>query len=180
MAGPASAGNTRHITLARRHHSQSIYPGHILPLAHPQGLRYRDAVIDITINGTGDRIASATLDGTPAMSAFIPADISGHHTLTITLTGNTLHARELNIAKDAAMPPTPKVIWHTSREATIADRTPDTGYDVYVNGVMTESLRGDTYSVSGGGTQVIDIVPVTTTKRPVAGFSPLPTYVPRP
>ncbi len=139
-----------------------------------RGLRYRDAVIDITINGTGDRIASATLDGTPAMSAFIPADISGHHTLTITLTGNTLHARELNIAKDAAMPPTPKVIWHTSREATIADRTPDTGYDVYVNGVMTESLRGDTYSVSGGGTQVIDIVPVTTTKRPVAGFSPAP------
>ncbi len=134
-----------------------------------KGFRYRDAEIDIAINGTGDRIASATLDGDPTMEAFIPADIKGKHTLTITMSGNTLRERELTVVKDAAMPPIPKIYWATPRDATILNHTHGTAYDIYVDGVLTERIHSNRYSLSGGDTQVIDIVPESDDK---AGFSP--------
>lgn len=137
-----------------------------------RGFKYREAEITISINGTGDRIASASLDDTPATSAFIPADIKGKHTLKITMSGNSLHERSLPSSAEAKMPPMPKVYWNRSREATITDDDEETVYDIYVNGVLMERSDNKRYTPDGGGTNIINIVPVTTGNPPVAGFSP--------
>lgn len=138
---------------------------------HLSGLRYRDAVINLTVSGTGDRVASVEIDGEPSASAFIPASLDGEHDVTVTMSGNTLPQHSHNQAPEATFPPMPKLYWSTERTATILNHTAGTSYDVYINGVLTETLSTGQYTVTGGGTQIIDIVPVTENPA-VRGFSP--------
>lgn len=49
-----------------------------------RGLPYRDAVLDVTLTGAGRRIAAATVDG-HAAPPVLPADATGHHTVTVHL-----------------------------------------------------------------------------------------------
>jgi len=51
-------------------------------------LRYRGAVLSVTIRGYGDGIASARLDGRPLERAEIPATLTGAHTLSIEMNSN--------------------------------------------------------------------------------------------
>lgn len=47
---------------------------------------YRDMLLDITVSGSGNQIASCLIDGMPS-SAFIPAGWTGRHTVEIVMTG---------------------------------------------------------------------------------------------
>lgn len=49
------------------------------------GLPYRDAILDVTLTGAGNRIASVLVDGRPH-SSVIPTTLSGAHTVDIKLT----------------------------------------------------------------------------------------------
>ena len=49
------------------------------------GLKYRGATLDIALQGQGNRIASVTVDGKPAKNAFIPATLTGAHSVNIAL-----------------------------------------------------------------------------------------------
>ncbi|WP_299991565.1 glycogen debranching protein [uncultured Pontibacter sp.] len=51
--------------------------------------RYRNAVLDIQMEGFGNSIRSITMDGQPLESATIPASLTGRHTVKIVL-GNAL------------------------------------------------------------------------------------------
>ncbi len=136
------------------------------------GLTYRDATLDITIQGSGDRIASVTIDDITVADPIVPPSLTGKHEVKITLAGNTLHGQGATLVTDISLPPMPKVYWK-DREATILNHSADTDYQVYVNGVVSEVLDDPHYTLSGGGTQVIDFVPVTTVDGlQRAGFSP--------
>src|SRR3954447_9186569 len=50
-------------------------------------LRYRGAVLTVTVRGSGDGVASARLDGRPVARAEIPATLTGAHTLEIEMNG---------------------------------------------------------------------------------------------
>ncbi|MFL5381951.1 MAG: MGH1-like glycoside hydrolase domain-containing protein [Longimicrobiaceae bacterium] len=50
-------------------------------------LRYRGAVLAVTVRGYGDGVASARLDGRPIERAEIPATLTGAHTLEIEMNG---------------------------------------------------------------------------------------------
>lgn len=136
------------------------------------GFRYRGATFNITVSGTGDRIASVRLDDVSVPDPIVPAGLEGKHEIVITLAGNTLHGSGATIVPEVSFPPMPKVYWK-EREATILNHSADTHYQVYVNGIISEILSVPHYTVSGGGTQVIDFVPVTTVDGlQYAGFSP--------
>ncbi|HEX6372122.1 MAG TPA: hypothetical protein VF006_24575 [Longimicrobium sp.] len=51
------------------------------------GLRYRGAVLTITVRGHGDAVASVRLDGRPVERAEIPATLAGAHTMEIQMNG---------------------------------------------------------------------------------------------
>jgi hypothetical protein len=51
------------------------------------GLRYRGAVLTITVRGHGDGVASVRLDGRPVERAEIPATLAGAHTVEIQMNG---------------------------------------------------------------------------------------------
>lgn len=134
------------------------------------GLRYRDALLDIQLNGTGDRVASFTLDSLSTDSPFIPAELSGEHRIVITLSGNDLQPGKVTVQKPSAMPEVPKVQWNPEKEARIVNFIPESGYEIYINGTMMECIRSDRYVVTDTGASVVDIVPVGA--EGFNGFSP--------
>jgi cellobiose phosphorylase len=48
------------------------------------GLPYRDATLDITLTGAGNRVRSCTVDGRSSRPV-IPATVTGHHTVHVVL-----------------------------------------------------------------------------------------------
>ncbi|MER7251309.1 glycosyl hydrolase family 65 protein [Kribbella sp. NPDC000426] len=49
------------------------------------GIRYRDAVLTVTLHGTGTTIQTFTLDGTERTDHAVPSSLHGHHAIDITL-----------------------------------------------------------------------------------------------
>lgn len=62
---------------------------------------YRDMKIDITVKGSGDKISSCLVDGKPS-SAFLAADLKGHHTVEIVLVGKHKPSSISNVGYIAA------------------------------------------------------------------------------
>jgi glycogen debranching enzyme len=50
------------------------------------GLRYRAMTLDLRLSGSGSTVARFDLDGAPQAEPTVPADLTGPHTITITLT----------------------------------------------------------------------------------------------
>ena len=77
-----------------------------------KGLNYRRAVLDITVEGEGNDIASITDNGKPLESAFLPCDIVGKHSINITLKQGQRHNNKVTIHRnEVIMPFTPTVEW---------------------------------------------------------------------
>lgn len=155
---------------------------------HLEGLRYRNAVIDITLNGTGDRIASFMLDSVSFPSPEINGNISGHHRVTITLSGNNISShRRLNIVdRPATILPTPKVDRTSATELRIANFDDDTRYAVYINGIVNEEITSPDHRIDlpdENATTIVNIVPHRKTSAKAsatdasAGYSSKPIIV---
>lgn len=127
-------------------------------------LNYRDAVLDININGSGDKIASFSLDSVRNDSHIIPADLHGRHTVDIVMSGNRLSENTAPVTptleNPVQMPSMPRVYWENPTHAKILNYDPATTYEVYVNGILSENLSSENYEVTDSGTAVVDIVPV--------------------
>jgi len=70
------------------------------------GFRYRDAVLNITVKGYGDRIASFKLNG-KEHRPFIPADIRGTNNIVITMADNDIAPMRVNHTPNVKAPLTP-------------------------------------------------------------------------
>ena len=102
------------------------------------GLNYRRAVLDFTIEGTGNDIASFTIDGNAVESAFLPDDIEGHHHIVITLKDGTHSTQKVTIHRnEITLPLTPTVVW-SNDTGRIVDFVPGTPYRLSVNGELSD------------------------------------------
>ena len=70
------------------------------------GFRYRDAVLNITVKGYGDCIASFTLNG-KEHKPFVPADIKGENNIVITMADNNIAPLRVNRTRNVKAPLTP-------------------------------------------------------------------------
>ncbi|MGH9381960.1 MAG: glycogen debranching protein [Thermoanaerobaculia bacterium] len=97
-------------------------------------LRYRDARLTITVHGFGDTPRAIQFDGRPIPRAEIPADLTGAHTLEITLNDSLASPpRSVRFVDNSYAPPAPQVelvdggiLWHPVNDAL--------RYVVYRNG----------------------------------------------
>ena len=103
-----------------------------------KGLNYRKAVLDVTIHGTGNDIASITDNGKPLESAFLPNDIEGNHHIIITLMQGNRASQHVTIHhNEIILPPTPMVTW-SNDSGHIVDYVPGTPYLLSANGKLNE------------------------------------------
>ncbi|PIE86036.1 MAG: glycogen debranching protein [Bacteroidia bacterium] len=73
------------------------------------GFTYRKAVLDIEIQGFGDKIAAVELDDKEIENVEIPASLEGKHALKIVL-NNEIHTKgKINLTENAFTPTTPYV-----------------------------------------------------------------------
>ncbi len=108
-----------------------------------KGLNYRRAVLDFTINGTGNDIESITDNGKPMESAFLPNDIEGQHHIEIKLKQGKRPSQHVTIHHGEVMlPMTPTVEW-SGDTGRIIDFVPGTSYRLIANGnasAITDSV----------------------------------------
>lgn len=124
----------------------SSYPG----MKRLSNFRYRNAVLDITVEGTGNRIASVTIDGEPADAAWFNADITGDHSLEIQLSNEPMQSHQINMVDNAFTLPNPlvsfegdKITWQPIEGAN--------GYNIYKDGEIIANIDWTDYDVVKDG-----------------------------
>ncbi len=148
-----------------------IVPEKLGPTISLTGLRYRDAVLDIHIQGSGDKVASFAVDSAPLDIHMISADTEGHHRVDIVMSGNRLSDEQPQtpVASPANAPAMPNTRWSDERNCKILNFDKNTSYEVYLNGILSECMLSPDYTVTDTGTTVVNIVPVA---DGLSGFSP--------
>lgn len=144
--------------------------------------RYRDAVLNITVRGYGDRIASFTLNGREHAPE-IPADITGDNTIVITMADNEIAPVGVNRTPNLKAPLTP-IAWLENDPSLDGPGVPSAnrlrwnpieyiaGYVVLRDGVAVDTVRTTDYAATVPGEyQVIGI-----DGRGTAGFASEPRY----
>ena len=102
-----------------------------------KGLNYRNAVLDITIEGTGNDVATITDNGEPLESTFVPNSIKGNHHIVITLKHVDRASQHVTIQHgEAVLPLTPAVNWDGD-SCHIVDYVAGTPYRLSVNGQLS-------------------------------------------
>ncbi|MCB0585423.1 MAG: hypothetical protein KDD06_08880 [Phaeodactylibacter sp.] len=86
----------------------------VIPSTYPgtkslSNFHYRDAVLDITVEGFGNRIESITLDGEPLEEAFLPAGASGKHSIYIVMKNQPFEGSDINLVDNHFSLPNPQV-----------------------------------------------------------------------
>ena len=107
--------------------------------------KYRNALLNISMQGYGNQIKSITLDGKPVIGGIIPADLTGAHTIKIILANNILTGKS-NLQPDYTAPETPVVTYEKGKLAWTKTEGA-TAYDVIKNGKKIASVNALTYAV---------------------------------
>lgn len=111
---------------------------------------YRNANLDILMEGYGNEIRSITLDGKPLKNAEVFASLKGKHVIKIMLSNNVLENSKVNHLADYTSPVTPSIIYASEllswdhienvveykllRNGAEFARTPNTSYTVKDSG----------------------------------------------
>lgn len=109
--------------------------------------KYRDAILDISVEGFGANIQSITLDGSPLENAFLRADISGKHSVVITLDNQSFNSAGTNLVKNKFSPESPrpqiedsKIVWEAVKNAS--------KYRIYKNGEIIKTTEEEQIEVN--------------------------------
>ncbi|MFV5703787.1 MGH1-like glycoside hydrolase domain-containing protein [Flavobacterium sp. XS2P12] len=112
-----------------------------------KNFKYRNANLDITVEGYGNTIASVTIDGKEVEKAIIPMTFAGKHTVNIKMSNNDFSADAINLVENKFTLANPittlsgdKITWQNDIKAK--------GYNVYKNGKLLEKTTVPTHQIS--------------------------------
>ena len=111
-----------------------------------KNFRYRNGTYNISVTGWGDGISSFKIDGQESPDNFIPATLTGNHTVEIKMNGSTSR-RNYNKAVNYTAPETPvleagnnTISWNSVGGAAV--------YRVFRNGEMIASITDTTHPIA--------------------------------
>ncbi len=123
----------------------SSYPGN----KSLTNFKYRNAILNINVHGTGNQIETITLDGQPLANAFLPATTTGNHTIDIVMKNNGFQGK-INVVANKFSLPNPQ----TKQNGAVMEWAAVPGavqYFVYKNGALAEKINATNYTVPSGG-----------------------------
>jgi len=104
-----------------------------------KGMKYRNTVVNLAVNGFGNGVKSVVINGKPAKSAFIPAGSTGEFNVDVTLNGKWPSGK-INLVDHVVQPANPvvklesgKLIWEPVKGAV--------SYEVIRNGKKLKSVK---------------------------------------
>lgn len=136
------------------------------------GLEYRDAILDIHVDGTGSRIARCELDNQHITSPIISAAISGQHSLTITMVNNILPESTINLNKEPRSFARPIMIPLSENSFRIPDFSDKLRYTLYINGISTGAIADATVTLDPDSEFRAAVVKASD----INGFSSVPSH----
>jgi hypothetical protein len=102
--------------------------------------KYRGATLTIEVNGTGNIIASILLDGKPLPNAFLPANTTGSHVVSIEMNNQPFDKQVTNFIANKFSLPEPQV---TLSDKTLSWKRVEGAkqYHIYKNGVLLKKIN---------------------------------------
>lgn len=122
-----------------------------------RGFRYQNAVLDIEMEGFGNKIRFVSLDGKKLDDPFIQAGLTGRHTLRLVLQSKSPGSSQITLVGNAYSPSTPVVSLQEGEKLVWAPQENISSYCLWVNG-----QRVDTLSPANGFDNIMGF--------PVAGY----------
>lgn len=111
-----------------------------------QNFRYRNAVLDITVTGTGNRIRWVRINGETMREAFLPADRSGAQRIEIELDNQPFQSNKINLVANTFSPATPRL--HQNNNLLQWDTVTNArSYQILQNGKVIASLTGNRFTI---------------------------------
>jgi hypothetical protein len=140
-----------------------------------KNFRYRNAVLNISLTGSGNKIKSFELDGKTLSKAEIPGELEGSHEIRIVLEDNKIQSPGINKLKSYTSPETPVLIIKNN----ILEWEPVPGaveYYVYLNGKKDKTVTSSGVAVpKSAGYQEYTVAAVD--KKGVTSFLAEPVQV---
>ncbi len=128
-------------------HVNPFVPGALAGKRSLSNIRYRDAIISISLEGYGNHIRSASINGRPVKQVLIPAGSKGVYDISIILDdqeiGGTIH-----VASNLTSPPTPIVI-KSGNSLQWAPVDGAVAHDIIQNGKVISRITDSTWHLSG-------------------------------
>lgn len=142
------------------------------------GLRYRDARLTVEVSGTGENIASFSINGVKQKEHFLPDTINGDVRVAIVMDNKVPARQTINNAPQEWMPATPVIAWNSDLKGEIENYTPGMAYGITVNSTFLDQITtSEVTFVPQGIYALTDVVPVRSEEY--VGFTPRPyEYVP--
>jgi hypothetical protein len=135
--------------------------------------KYRNALLNINMEGFGNQVKSITLDGKQVSNGIIPAYLNGEHAIKIVLANNVLTGKS-NMAPNYTTPETP-VVTYQKGELSWAKTPGATAYNVIKNGKRIASLSALNYVVPA--TPYAEYQVVSLDEKGVSSFNSEPVDV---
>lgn len=129
---------------------------------HIKNFKYRKAVLNLTIKGTGDEIEDFFIDGKKNDQAFIPADLIGTHEIKIILSNEKIPKQAINLQPTENMPFTTQFEFlPASQSINISNYDGQNTYVAYINGKEQNNFEGKDFKIPEfTGLTKIDIVAI--------------------
>lgn len=142
------------------------------------GVKYRDSILDISITGSGNRIAGFAIDGMESSGNFVDCSLTGSHRIDIQLANNSFTGDEIAVADQIWSPGVPEIEWPTARTGVVRDNSPGLTYCMYVNGSLYDTFDSPSFTIPDSRAfERVCVVPVS--KTGIHGISASPhDYMP--
>jgi len=111
--------------------------------------KYRNAVLDIELNGYGSKIVSFELDGKKTSSFEISETISGKHAIRIVL-DNQMPVKSSTNQKPVVFTLPAPIVKYENQEITWQPIANAAGYKILVNGMVLKKITQTSFSVKPG------------------------------
>lgn len=137
--------------------------------------KYRNAILDIEVDGFGNEIESFLLDGQPVENAFFPAKLEGKHNVNIKMKNKSFSSFDINLVANKFSLPNPqtklensKITWNTVKGAK--------SYNVYKDGAFLKSTNTEYFIPEKNGFSEYSVTAVNDEGIESFGSEPLAIY----
>jgi len=122
---------------------QPVIPASYSGTKSLKGFKYRNAVLDITVKGFGNKISNITLDGSTLKDAYLANDLKGYHTIDITMNNQSFADASVNLVENrfSTLNPLTRLDDNTIKWDGVFGAI---NYKVYKDGIL-KAVTNDTY-----------------------------------
>lgn len=139
-----------------------------------RNFKYRQAILNLSINGTGNIIRKIKLDGKDLERPFIPATLIGQHSVDIELDNTVPPQSHVNSQPVLYMPTTVSVDYSGSGHKLIINNyNPEYKYNLYLNGIKVCEFQEKEYNLPSFK-ELTQIAITATDKKGYESFSNKP------